>query len=66
MREHFGAKAAINLNMKAKLVKQYSYNSLCSFLGVFGAGKSYLLAVIVLYLVELFIVSESLNQERCI
>ncbi|XP_074607425.1 uncharacterized protein LOC141860282 isoform X2 [Acropora palmata] len=31
--------------------------------GVFGAGKSYLLAVIVLYLVELFIVSESLNQK---
>ena len=32
--------------------------------GAFGAGKSYLLAVIVLYLVELFRVSESLNHQR--
>ncbi|XP_068706006.1 5'-3' DNA helicase ZGRF1-like isoform X2 [Montipora foliosa] len=31
--------------------------------GVFGAGKSYLLSVIVLYLVELFNVKDSLNQQ---
>ena len=33
-------------------------------LGVFGAGKSFLLAVAVLYLVELFKVSDSLNNQR--
>lgn len=35
----------------------------CYFLGVFGAGKSFLLAVVVLYLVELFKANDALNQQ---
>jgi len=34
----------------------------CLIHGVFGAGKSFLLAVVVLYLVELFKASDALNQ----
>lgn len=32
----------------------YIYKSFYDVLGVFGAGKSYLLAVVILFLVELF------------
>ncbi|KAL9961786.1 hypothetical protein ACROYT_G030806 [Oculina patagonica] len=35
----------------------------CLIHGVFGAGKSFLLAVVVLYLVELFKASDALNQQ---
>ena len=48
-----------------KLCKTYYFfEILVSYIGVFGAGKSFLLAVVIIYLVELFKASDALNQHR--
>ena len=47
-----------------KVYNSFSILFFFSFIGVFGAGKSFLLAVVVLYLVELFKASDALNQQR--
>ena len=56
----FFLKQRLNLKVKQKLTL---YNVSSFSTGVFGAGKSFLLAVVVLYLVELFKVSDSLNHQ---